>query len=171
MFSLFTKNMFNLFRKTATKSVQISHKLHKKICSTCPHKIYSICSKNSNKIYSIYLKKQQQNSFKFHRNFIKKFCSTWSHIKSIQKLVQSIQKFVQYVQIVQICSYINNNDPNFIISFTQTICAYFLHNKLSKFHSFALDKLSNFFHFIHHARIFWNCLNKSSTPKTLSCSI
>ena len=163
MFNLFTQNMFNLFRKTATKSVQISHKLHKKI--------YSICSKNSNKIYSIYLKKQQQNSFKFHRNFIKKFCSTWSHIKSIQKLVQSIQKFVQYVQIVQICSYINNNDPNFIISFTQTICAYFLHNKLSKFHSFALDKLSNFFHFIHHARIFWNCLNKSSTPKILSCSI
>ena len=124
-------------QKIATKSVQISQKLHKKICSTCSHKICSICS----------------------------------HIKSIQKPVQSIQKSVQYVQIVQIYSYITNNYPNFIISFTPTICANFLHNKLSKFHSFALDKLSKFFHFIHHARIFWNCLNKSSTPKTLSCSI
>ena len=31
MFNLFTQNMFNLFRKTATKSVQISHFIKKSV--------------------------------------------------------------------------------------------------------------------------------------------
>ena len=125
-------------------------------------------------------KKQQQNLFEFHRNFIKnlfnmfthkicsknsnkicsnftetslkKICSTCSHIKSVQKPVQSIQKFVQSVQIVQICSHKQSVQ---ISSFHTHI------NNQSKFHYFIInlsnlsahDKLSKFFHF-NHAKMF-----------------
>ena len=58
-------------QKTATKSIQISHKLYKKICSTCSHKICSIYS---------------------HIKSIQK------PVQSIQKSVQSVQ-YVQTIQI------------------------------------------------------------------------
>ena len=64
----------------------------------------------------------------------------------------------------------NINNLFLFFIFIKNICS--TSKKICSTNLLTYDKLSNnYFHFIHYAKIFWNCLNKSSIPKILSCSI